>query len=446
MQEYRNFLNGKNDMWRKAKQLEFNSLDKILFTLQDHESLTTRNSMTLRILGLVYPESTDEIKLTAVGDKLLRSSARQKIIDEQLLKIYLSSQVNPKLVIPVYPLGVIYSLLSTLESISFEEYGLVVCWIHSDGEIPTALKLIQDYRNADLATKLEFKSILKEKTFSLNISDFEDNIYRLFAVFKLSSFISTDEDTPRKSEIFFANSEPEVYKNLASAIESLRDMDYENEVLSEYLGLIKVTSQHKNVISRLVELTNEEVNILAKEINERKALPDLMAVSPEQISPTAIKRVSTKDRGNNQGTVKKIDYAKRDDRNRLAGRFGEQIVYKYEYEKLVNTGKNDLALKIEHCSETDDTLGYDIKSYDINGQEKHIEVKAVKGMPKTFTFFISRNELEKVKEDMGHCIYIVFGYETLTPKIWEIPNIINEFDAELISIEPVKYMVTITIV
>ena len=54
-------------------------------------------------------------------------------------------------------------------------------------------------------------------------------------------------------------------------------------------------------------------------------------------------------------------------------------------------------MEICHISkEKGDGLGYDILSYDLDGNVKYIEVKTTKGKCNS-TFFITQNELEKSK-------------------------------------------------
>ena len=74
------------------------------------------------------------------------------------------------------------------------------------------------------------------------------------------------------------------------------------------------------------------------------------------------------------------------------GRLGEEFALRREHWKL---RENDgLSKQIEHVSPTDDSLGYDIKSFEPDGSDRFVEVKATTGPPNT-PFFISSNELQK---------------------------------------------------
>ena len=85
---------------------------------------------------------------------------------------------------------------------------------------------------------------------------------------------------------------------------------------------------------------------------------------------------------------------------------------KYEIQKLKNANKANLINKIKHISKDEgDGTGYDIKSFDTNGNKIYIEVKTTKGN-KNSTFYISRNELERSKiEKENYYLYRVFEYD-----------------------------------
>lgn len=93
-----------------------------------------------------------------------------------------------------------------------------------------------------------------------------------------------------------------------------------------------------------------------------------------------------------QRLLHKFDPAKRDERNRRLGTYGEEAVYKSERGRLAQTGRDDLARRVRWVSKEDgDGAGYDILSFDDQGRERFLEVKTTLGSRKT-PFFITRNE------------------------------------------------------
>ena len=92
--------------------------------------------------------------------------------------------------------------------------------------------------------------------------------------------------------------------------------------------------------------------------------------------------------------VRKFDPGARDERNRILGRLGEQHVLSHEIARLVAAERMDLAKRVEWTSDVHgDGAGYDIKSFEPDGSDRLIEVKATKGGPTT-DFFLTRRERE----------------------------------------------------
>lgn len=452
MDAYSKYLQNKDqsNVWRKAKQREFNSLDQILLALQNLSSLTWRNAMTLRMLGFIgKPDEASrlEVGLTDAGETLLSDSHKQQILDEQLLKLYLDSYVNPSLNISIFPTSVIYETLSKFQSLSFTEYSLFICWINNEQDKFDAFDFIEHYRSADKDRRDAFENELKYKTAELGYIDFNDNIYRLFSMFKLSSFMYSELPDERWSDVLIANSDKETYLSLIKSVSQVDITDYETSD-TQFLDIVKVTPNYSDITSEMTQLDAEEQKIIKKQLVERNKLPDITSVVPRQVIADMLEvepKLQTSEKVDSNVTKKvvKIDYAQRDERNRLVGAYGERLVIKYEYKKLVRAGRSDLAAKIEQCSILDDSLGYDVRSFGENGEEKHIEVKTVTGKPKTLRFFISKNELQKVSQDKNHCIYIVLNYNTLSPEILEIGNLSSNIALKTAILEPVNFTVTL---
>lgn len=117
----------------------------------------------------------------------------------------------------------------------------------------------------------------------------------------------------------------------------------------------------------------------------------------------------------------KRDYIKQAIDNYEIGEAGERIVYEYELAKLkvaCEQGKiTSLKDKLEWVSRTDDSIGYDIRSYDIeNKKSLYIEVKTtVNGA--TTPFYMSENELEQSRKlAEQYVVYRLYGMDRHKPK------------------------------
>ena len=90
--------------------------------------------------------------------------------------------------------------------------------------------------------------------------------------------------------------------------------------------------------------------------------------------------------------IRKYDPAARDARNRKLGKQGEELVLFHERRRLISGGRDDLARKLEWTSEVQgDGAGYDIRSFELDGADRLIEVKTTNGSELT-PFILSENE------------------------------------------------------
>jgi len=449
-QLYKNFLEGKgtNSFWKKAKQLEFTqpkATEKIFeYLTKRRRELTTRNSMTLRYLGLIINKGGDRLDISEAGKTFVESPYKQKILDEQLMKVYLCcTEVNNRICIKIIPLKVLLYITKELNHFTFDEYQLFICWTNTYEEIKTAIKLIQKYRSAK--DKEIYRNILKEQSKTLNISDFADNIKRFFDMLMISSYFDYNKDKgvilPRITK-----------KDIEIIIQSFDDSNYDEKKYYQFLvnndgwkmysakpDYIKIIDllekqnevSRKKIIAGIVEETKMEIpvkNTLPKTINLKLG---------EKIKVVKLKKI-----GKKKSPVK-INFEERDATNRKYGNRAEEIVVKYEKDLLRKLP--ELAKLVDQASLSDDSLGYDVLSYDISKRKKHIEVKAVKNKPSgSFRFFISENEIKIAQRDKYYFLYIVFDYLSEVPLIYIMPNpFVKKIPG--VTITPVKHEVMVEI-
>ncbi|HKP04077.1 MAG TPA: DUF3883 domain-containing protein [Chthoniobacterales bacterium] len=114
------------------------------------------------------------------------------------------------------------------------------------------------------------------------------------------------------------------------------------------------------------------------------------------------------------------NYLEIEARSRSLGRAGEDLVLRFEHERLWRAGERRLADRIEHISQTlGDHLGYDIHSFEIDGRERLIEVKTTRFGALT-PFFASRNEVEfSAARDPDYHLYRLFAFGK-SPKLFTL--------------------------
>jgi len=105
------------------------------------------------------------------------------------------------------------------------------------------------------------------------------------------------------------------------------------------------------------------------------------------------------------------NYLEAEARNRSLGVAGEELALRYEHERLRRAGQRILADRIEHVSRTQgDGLGYDIRSFEVDGRDRLIEVKTTRFGSLT-PFFASRNEVEFSEERReDYQLYRLFSF------------------------------------
>tara|TARA_B110000438_G_scaffold263162_1_gene274944 strand:- start:111 stop:1349 length:1239 start_codon:yes stop_codon:yes gene_type:complete len=129
--------------------------------------------------------------------------------------------------------------------------------------------------------------------------------------------------------------------------------------------------------------------------------------------------------------------------SKKVGDAGEKYVFEYEKNKLIKIGRNDLAdLIVKQYEDLSFFPGYDIQSFDENGNKIFIEVKSTKGKNKNY-FEISENEINTAKE-FGNSYFIYQVTSALTePKISTVINNLQSYkDQDKVLIEPMMHRVT----
>jgi hypothetical protein len=109
---------------------------------------------------------------------------------------------------------------------------------------------------------------------------------------------------------------------------------------------------------------------------------------------------------------KQARYTDQDARNKELGTAGEKLVVAVEVENLRSTGRQDLADQVVHVARVEgDAAGYDVRSYSLEGEVRHIEVNTTRG-PVSRVFFVSANEIEFNRQhpDTYH-FYWLYGFD-----------------------------------
>jgi len=121
------------------------------------------------------------------------------------------------------------------------------------------------------------------------------------------------------------------------------------------------------------------------------------------------------------------------------GNLAEKIAFDSEVEFL-NENCPELAERVRFVSDNPD-IGFDILSFEIDGKQKQIEVKAVSTNNEKKSFIISQNEFQKSKTYSNYYVYCVYDIGLENPRILRLKN--PDFDnRDEFKIEPLTYKIT----
>jgi len=96
--------------------------------------------------------------------------------------------------------------------------------------------------------------------------------------------------------------------------------------------------------------------------------------------------------------------------------------------------------KIEQVSLKQDNAGYDIVSYELNGEKKYIEVKSTtQENPCFISIYLSEKERLIASTLKNYYFYIVYDITSENPKIWKIKDPLGSDNLGKIRLEPVSY-------
>ncbi len=191
----------------------------------------------------------------------------------------------------------------------------------------------------------------------------------------------------------------------------------------EIVSIYESIAKHMNTASYdyVIKSVLSDADIHVKNVDEAIGVIK-NAVDPDENIPYGyykklVEVIPKVDRSNKfikitQPKLGKIDYIKKARRDAQAGLFGEELVLKYEKERLINLGLEEYANKIRWISQESDQYGYDIISYDQDAtghiREIKIEVKTTSSKV-DIDFFVSKNELDKSHElGYSYCVFRVY--------------------------------------
>ena len=151
----------------------------------------------------------------------------------------------------------------------------------------------------------------------------------------------------------------------------------------------------------------------------------------------------SKSNSNKVRTKEDINYSEQQAISQKIGDRGEELVLRNEIEKIKQWGLPDEILsKVRRVSLESDDYGFDILSFDKDGNERYLEVKTTKSNGKNFSFILTKNEFEQAKK-YGNKYSFVIVFDILNnPHIWYMGNPFVE-EPYKVKIQPFQYRVDV---
>tara|TARA_R110000823_G_scaffold38655_4_gene103949 strand:+ start:8075 stop:9331 length:1257 start_codon:yes stop_codon:yes gene_type:complete len=186
---------------------------------------------------------------------------------------------------------------------------------------------------------------------------------------------------------------------------------------------------------------DEENNDLLKDLRKPQfpsfITPDWIDLEMENAKDKSFYKGSGKNKGNSNP-----DYQAEAREMKQLGDRGEKIALEMEKQRLESIGRGDLIPFVKKAEY--DYLGYDIESFEKNGDQRFIEVKTTRAKAGNARFFLSQNELDKAQELENYFIYMVYDILSQSPKIWVIDNPFNPVNPKVKKI-PISYQIEIQV-
>ena len=251
----------------------------------------------------------------------------------------------------------------------------------------------------------------------------------------------------------FAACNPE---NLSSTVSNKKFWDAIHILESNYQFSLKKEHQWNwfNANCQLVEWLDGQLSLVLNEVSkdtlEQKIWRNVFVWLvydhfqtrergiPDQLIQREVPKGSTQNMDEREPSFSEvdIDFVGKAIEQKNLGDLGEELVKCFEVKALNEREQYDKAKLVEIVK---DGRGFDVLSFDENGNEKHIEVKTTEGGKYT-KFYLSRNEVDFMRKyPSSYSLYRVYNYdiELNSGEFYELKGDVEE----QLNLEPIQFEV-----
>ena len=193
--------------------------------------------------------------------------------------------------------------------------------------------------------------------------------------------------------------------------------------INGYKPLVNIQSMLRDVVHEHLSSLENLVKADVEAHQIQVAVDDLLGIGVDPPVPTpASVREGTTDYVVSGQRALTINYLQMEALNRSLGDAGEALVMEFERARLLRKGKDHLARSVEQVSKTvGDRAGFDIRSYEVSGRDRFIEVKTTRYGKQT-PFYISAGEVRFSEANVhAYHLYRLFEFRQ-RPKLFQLPG------------------------
>ena len=193
--------------------------------------------------------------------------------------------------------------------------------------------------------------------------------------------------------------------------------------INGYKPLVNIQSMLRDVVHEHLSSLENLVKADVEARQNQLAVDDLLGIGVDPPVPTpASVREAPVDYVVPNHHFPTINYLQMEALNRSLGCAGEALVMAFERARLLGEGKDRLARNVEQVSKTvGDHAGFDIRSYEVSGRDRFIEVKTTR-YGKLTPFYISAGEVRFSEANVhAYHLYRLFEFRQ-RPKLFQLPG------------------------
>ncbi len=208
-------------------------------------------------------------------------------------------------------------------------------------------------------------------------------------------------------------------------------------IISDLWYLIGVYRELKGKVGKNILELDTKLDQEDKDESAIFTIPDIQKISFTKLKLESLDPEPSKSKSDKPSYFDEEKNLAGQKRNRRTGAKGENLVLEMEIFNLKKAGREDLIGNVKIVSENM-SLGYDILSFEPNGDEKYIEVKSSLTSGHS-SFYLTANELEKSGRLKNYYLYVVHGIDTQEPSIKYIKH--PQFHSNEFRLHPRQYLV-----